>query len=87
MPCGLRRSELLNLKFNDINSQRNILIIRQSKGKKDRILPISDKLIELLRAYYVLFKPKVWLFEGQEPGSQYSEKSIQNVLKQSLERK
>ncbi len=84
--CGLRRGELLNLKFNDIDSKRNLLIIRQSKGKKDRIVPISDKVIEMLRTYYKMYKPKNWLFEGQFENTQYSEKSIQSVLKQSLEK-
>lgn len=82
--CGLRRSELLNLTLKDIHSERNLLIIRQSKGKKDRIVPIGDKLIQSLRAYYKIFKPITWLFEGQNIGVQYSEKSLQNVLKQSL---
>jgi integrase/recombinase XerD len=82
--CGLRRSELLNLKPMDIDSQRNIIVIRQSKGKKDRIVPLSPKILEILRAYYVTFKPKTWLFEGQIENEQYSEKSLQNVLKQSL---
>ncbi len=84
--CGLRRGELLNLKFNDIDSKRNLLLIRQSKGKKDRIVPISDKVIEMLRMYYKMYKPKSWLFEGQLDNTQYSEKSIQSVLKQSLEK-
>lgn len=82
--CGLRRGEILNLKPKDIHSDRNLLIIRQSKGKKDRIVPISNKLIDLLRDYYKAYKPKIWLFEGQEVGHQYSPKSLQNVLKQSL---
>jgi integrase/recombinase XerD len=50
--CGLRRSELLNLRPNDIDSKRNVVIIRQSKGKKDRITPLSPKILELLRDYY-----------------------------------
>jgi integrase/recombinase XerD len=56
--CGLRRSELLNLSLKDIHSDRNLLIINQSKGKKDRVVPISDKLILLLREYYLQYKPK-----------------------------
>lgn len=84
--CGLRRSELLNLKPNDIDSNRGVIIIRQAKGKKDRIAPLSEKILAMLREYYALFKPTVWLFEGQEIGNQYSEKSLQNVLKQSLEK-
>lgn len=84
--CGLRRSELLNLKPLDVDSKRGLLIIKRAKGRKDRIVPISDKTIEMLREYYKRYKPKVWLFEGQSPGEQYSEKSLQNVLKQALEK-
>lgn len=83
--CGLRRSELLNLKLTDIDSKRNILTIRQSKGKKDRITPLSVKIIALLRMYYQLHKPKQWLFEGIEH-KQYSEQSLQSVMKQALYR-
>ncbi len=61
--CGLRRSELLNLKPADIDSKRGIVIIRQSKGKKDRIAPLSPKILDMLRDYYIGFKPKTWLFE------------------------
>jgi integrase/recombinase XerD len=82
--CGLRRSELLNLTLVDILSNRNLLFIRQSKGKKDRVVPISNKLVDILRDYYKAFKPKTWLFEGQFPNTKYSEKSLENVLKQSL---
>lgn len=84
--CGLRRSELLNLTLKDVLSDRNLLFIRQSKGKKDRVVPIGNKLIEMLRGYYKAFKPKTWLFEGQFPSTKYSEKSLENVLKQSLSR-
>ena len=82
--CGLRRGELLNLTLKDIQSDRNLLLIRQAKGKKDRVVPISPKLIELLRNYYKEWKPKTWLFEGQVENTKYSEKSLENVLKQSL---
>ena len=82
--CGLRRGELLNLTLKDIQSDRNLLLIRQAKGKKDRVIPISSKLIEMLRTYYKIWKPKTWLFEGQVENTKYSEKSLENVLKQSL---
>jgi integrase/recombinase XerD len=84
--CGLRRSELLHLKPADIDSKRGIVIIRQSKGRKDRIVPLSPKILDMLRNYYGSCKPKVWLFEGQHPGELYSEKSLQSVLKQALEK-
>ena len=82
--CGLRRGELLNLTLKDIQSDRNLLLIRQAKGKKDRVIPISSKLIEMLRTYYKIWKPKTWLFEGQFPNTPYSAKSLESVLKQSL---
>lgn len=82
--CGLRRSELLNLKLTDIDSKRGLVIIKQSKGRKDRVAPLSDKILELLRDYYNAYKPQYWLFEGQDKKSQYDEKSLASVLKQSL---
>lgn len=84
--CGLRRSELLNLKLTDIDSKRGLVIIRQSKGRKDRVAPLSEKILELLRAYYNAYKPNVWLFEGQDKKSQYDENSLSSVLKQTLEK-
>lgn len=82
--CGLRRSELLNLKPLDVDSKRGVLIIRQSKGMKDRIAPLSEKVVVMLRQYYIEYKPKVWLFEGQRAGEKYDERSLANVLKQAL---
>lgn len=84
--CGLRCSELLELRPLDIDSKRNIVHIRQAKGKKDRITPLSPKILELLRNYYQLYKPKTYLFEGQQPGTNYSAKSLQSVLKLALQK-
>jgi integrase/recombinase XerD len=82
--CGLRRSELLNLTLKDILSDRNLIFIRQSKGKKDRMVPISSKIIEMLRDYYKAHKPKKWLFEGQIQNEKYGERSIQLVLNHAV---
>ncbi len=84
--CGLRRSELLNLKPTDIDSKRKIIIIRQAKNQKDRIAPLSEKILLLLRAYYQFYKPKTWLFEGHNESEKYNERSLANVLKQALEK-
>ncbi len=84
--CGLRRSELLNLKITDVNSKRGLLIIRQSKGRKDRIAPLSEKTIQLLRDYFTAYKPKEWLFEGQNGVGQYDERSLASVLINALEK-
>ena len=82
--CGLRRSELLKLKPNDILSDRSLIIIRQSKGKKDRVVPLSPILLIQLRDYFKIYRPKTWLFEGDTNGQQYSERSLQLVLKRQL---
>lgn len=82
--CGLRRSELLALKPADVDSGRHLLIIRNAKGKKDRLVPLSDKIIEMLRAYYKSYRPAEWLFEGEKAGTPYSEGSLQQVFKQAL---
>ncbi len=79
--CGLRRSELLNLMPNDIDKNRSLLIVRQSKGNKDRVVPLTAKTLEMLREYYQTYKPKRWLFEGQKKSEQYSPTSLQEVLK------
>lgn len=79
--CGLRRSELLNLQPANIDAKRHLLIILNAKGKKDRVVPISDKTLELLRGYYKAYRPQVWLFEGQNRGERYSEESLAKVLK------
>ena len=84
--CGLRCSELLQLKPFDIDSKRNIVLIKHAKGKKDRITPLSPKILDLLRVYYQVYKPKPYLFEGQEAGTIYSAKSLQSVLKQALQK-
>ncbi len=84
--CGLRRSELLHLKLKDIDSKRGLVIIRQAKGKKDRVTPLSEKILVLLREYFIAYKPKEWLFEGQNSIGQYDERSLASVLKQALEK-
>jgi integrase/recombinase XerD len=82
--CGLRCGELLALHIADVDSKRNLLIIRQAKGKKDRLVPLSNKTIEMLRGYFKLYKPQKYLFEGQYKGSPYDARSLQQVLKQAL---
>ncbi|SEQ08666.1 site-specific tyrosine recombinase/integron integrase [Flavobacterium urocaniciphilum] len=84
--CGLRCGELLTLQPQHIDSKRNIILIKQAKGKKDRIVPLSPKILELLREYYKLYKPKVYLFEGQQPGNRYEARSLQQVLKNALQK-
>lgn len=60
-----------------------LITIRNSKGNRDRTVVLSEKLLMLLRKYFAEYKPKKYLFEGQS-GGQYSQRSVQQVLKQNL---
>ena len=80
--AGLRRSELLNLKLIDIDSERMLIHIRGAKGKKDRISLLSENLLHLLRQYYKEYRPNDFLFEGQNRGK-YSSTSVANILKKA----
>jgi integrase/recombinase XerD len=82
--AGLRRSELLNMHVADIDSKRMQLLIKKSKGRKDRIIPLSETALKILREYYSVYKPKSYLFEGQG-GEQYNERSLALVLKKACE--
>jgi integrase/recombinase XerD len=62
--AGLRVSEVVNLRIKDIHSERMVINIRGAKGKKDRMVGLSQGILELLRKYYVTYKPKDWLFDG-----------------------
>lgn len=85
---GLRVSEVVALKPSNIDSKRMCLHIEQGKGKKDRMVALSPVLLVMLREYWQQCdpKPKVYLFEGQEAGSQYSTRSLQQVLYLAKER-
>ena len=80
--CGLRISECINLKIEDIDSSNMRVWVRNAKGKKDRITLLSPTLLEQLRAYYTIYKPKQWLFEGVN-SKQYSVSSIRQVFNRS----
>jgi site-specific recombinase XerD len=80
--AGLRVSEIVNMKLGDIDSQRMLMTIRQGKGRKDRQVMLSEKLLLLLREYFKAYRPKEWLYEGQY-GGQYSARSIQEVIQRA----
>ena len=85
--AGLRVSEVIQLKIKDIDSERKQIRVEQSKGKKDRYTLLSEKILILLRKYYIKYKPTEWLFEGQSKEgkvTQYSVRSLQMVLKKAV---
>jgi len=65
--AGLRVSEVVALKVSDIDSERMLLRIEQGKGRKDRFAMLSPLLLELLRDWYRIARPTVWLFPGRDP--------------------
>jgi integrase/recombinase XerD len=81
--AGLRRSELINLRVDDLDMTRQVVFIRGGKGRKDRQSLLAKNLNPLLEKYLAEHKPRFWLFEGTK-GEQYSESSLQKVFKQAL---
>ncbi len=82
---GLRVSEASKLTPTDIDSKRMLVIVRDGKGRKDRVTVLSQRVLEILRDYYRAYRPRKWLFEG-EGGRRYHERSIQNVFQHAREK-
>ena len=82
--CGLRCGELLKLEPIHVDANRHLLIIKGAKGNKDRVSPLSEKTIEMLRAYLTACKPMRYLFEGIKAGEPYDSRSLQQVIKQCV---
>ena len=78
--CGLRVSEVVALRIEDINLKSMCLTVRNAKGGDNRVLPLPKSLVEDLKRYYKTYTPKDHLFKGQN-GGQYSIKSIQQLTK------
>ena len=80
--AGLRVSEVVQLRLQDIDSGRMQIFISQSKGKKDRYVGLSPLLLEVLRTYLLEHQPRpnVYLFEGEKPGEPYSARSAQEIF-------
>ena len=80
--AGLRVSEVVHLRIKDIDFDRSILQIRQSKGKKDRIVPLAQKIKKLITDYRAQYHPYAFLFEGSS-GGPYSVRSIQAIFQRA----
>jgi integrase/recombinase XerD len=83
--AGLRVGELIDLKIENIDSARMVINIKNAKGNKDRNVPLSVKVLEMLRQYYLEFVPKDYLFAGQK-GGRYSSSSFNKLLKAAAKR-
>lgn len=80
---GLRVSEVVKLKVNDIDSDRMMVHVRGAKGKKDRYVPLPTRLLPLLRRYYLEYRPQEYLLKGQY-GGQYAKVSVQHMFKTAM---
>ncbi len=82
--CGLRASEVLGLRVQDIDSSRMLLWVRHGKGNKDRAVPLSPALLQALRAHWQRLRPPTWLFPGQTPSGQRSLEALQRVCRRAV---
>lgn len=81
--CGLRVSEAVKLKFSDLDFERNIINIKQAKGKKDRITLFSKKMQSIISEYIKIYRPTFWLFEGWSSTTHLSIRSAQKIFEKS----
>jgi site-specific recombinase XerD len=81
--CGLRLEELCNLKVEDIDSTRMQIHIRLGKGGKDRYVMLSEKILLMLREYWLIYRPQVYLFEGQTKGKAISRRTVQHAFSEA----
>lgn len=84
--CGLRLSELLHLRVSDIDSSRMVVQVCQGKGAKDRLVPLSVRLLQELRAYWLMHRPRAWLFPGHTPDGTLSTGNVQRRFTRLVQR-
>lgn len=82
--CGLRVGELIRIQLTDIDPAQRLLLVRQSKGNKDRVIPLPESLLNILNEYANAYRPQVYLFEGEQPRTPYTERSVQAIFKQAV---
>jgi site-specific recombinase XerD len=79
--AGLRVSEVVCLRVDDIDSQRMVIRVRQAKGRKDRYVMLSPRLLEILRQYWKAARPSRYLFPGQDPDNPLNTRTVQQVCR------
>ena len=84
--AGLRGQEVINLKISDVDFERQTIHIRQSKYKKDRIVPLSPTMAIGLKKYLKAENPHIWLFNGKDPWGKYSVRGLSWVMRQALKK-
>lgn len=80
---GARVSECINVKIADIDNKRKQINIQEGKGLKQRKVPLSDTLLQLLRDYFRIYRPKHFLFEGAKPGVHIGDSAVREICKKA----
>jgi site-specific recombinase XerD len=83
--CGLRVSEAVNLRLEDIDSRRKVVWIRNGKGYKDRSVPLPTQTLAQLRAYWLRYRPNTWLFPSWQYNLPITKNAVQHCLKATLQ--
>jgi integrase/recombinase XerD len=84
--AGLRVAEIVSLKIGDIDSTRMVIRVDQGKGRKDRYVMLSPHLLDLLRVYWKVVRPRGWLFPGRNPGQPLTTRQINRACHIAAER-
>jgi integrase/recombinase XerD len=84
--AGLRFSEAAHLKISDIDSARMQIRVACGKGSKERLVPLSPRLLKELRVYWKQYRPTIYLFPGKTPEKTYADTSIQKAIKQAAKK-
>ena len=83
--AGLRISEVVALRVEDIDSRRMVIRVRQGKGRKDRYVMLSPRLLDLLRRYWKAARPRTWLFPGREPDRPIGVRTVTRICRRALQ--
>ena len=84
--AGLRGQEVINLKISDVDCERMTIHIRQTKYKKDRIVPLSPTMAIGLKKYLSAENPHIWLFNGKEASGKYSVRGLSWIMRENLKK-
>ena len=83
--CGLRVSEIANLKVADLDSARRLIRVEPGKGRKDRFVMLSPDLLDLLRQWWLMKRPRGWLFPGQQPAQPITTRQLNRACHAAAE--
>jgi len=83
---GLRFAEAANLRIPDIDSKRMMIRIASGKGRKERLVPLSPRLLKELRAYWIEYRPTDLLFPGKPDTKPYADTTIRKAMKVAAEK-